>query len=126
MLYCAHPLPAIARLVYDPAMSSNPTTPSRVDSVAWTLPNILTYARIALVPALVATFFISGEMGRWIAVGIFIAASVTDYVDGYIARAWQQQSSLGTMLDPIADKLLVSAALLLLAANETIDRKSVV
>jgi cardiolipin synthase len=120
MLCCAQPLPAAARLVYDPAMSSDPTTPSRADSVAWTLPNILTYARIALVPVLVATFFISGEVGRWIAVCIFIAASVTDYVDGYIARAWQQQSSLGTMLDPIADKLLVSAALLLLAANETI------
>lgn len=101
-------------------MSSDPTTPSRVDSVAWTLPNILTYARIALVPVLLGTFFIPGDMGRWIAVGIFIAASVTDYVDGYIARAWQQQSSLGTMLDPIADKLLVSAALLLLAADETI------
>lgn len=103
-----------------PPMSSEPSSASRTESVAWTLPNILTYARIALVPVLVLTFFISGSTGRWIAVGLFIIASITDYVDGYIARAWQQQSSLGTMLDPIADKLLVAAALLLLAANETI------
>ncbi len=93
---------------------------SRPISPAWNLPNQLTYARIALVPVLVATFFISGDIGRWIAVGIFVVASVTDFIDGYIARAWQQQSSLGAMLDPIADKLLVAAALLLLAADETI------
>lgn len=99
-------------------MTTQPT--SRTESVAWTIPNLLTYARIALVPVLVMTFFVSGDMARWIAVGIFIVASVTDFVDGYIARAWQQQSGLGTMLDPIADKLLVAAALLLLAANETI------
>ena len=103
-----------------PPMTSEPSTSPRTDSVAWTLPNILTSARITLVPVLVSTFFISGDIGRWIAVGIFLAASVTDYVDGYLARALQQQSSLGTMLDPIADKLLVAAALLLLAANETI------
>ncbi|WP_422027644.1 CDP-diacylglycerol--glycerol-3-phosphate 3-phosphatidyltransferase [Pyruvatibacter mobilis] len=102
-------------------MSSEPRVSSAAaTSVAWTLPNILTYARIALVPVLVLTFFIEGNIGRWIAVGIFVAASITDYVDGYIARALKQQSSLGTMLDPIADKLLVAAALLLLAADETI------
>jgi len=105
-------------------MSSEPSTPpssfSRPDSVAWSLPNILTYARIALVPVLLATFFVTGDLGRWIAVGIFLAASITDFIDGYLARALQQQSSLGTMLDPIADKLLVAAALLLLAADETI------
>lgn len=87
---------------------------------AWSLPNLLTYARIALVPVLVGTFFIPGDTANWIALFIFVAASVTDFVDGYLARAWQQQSRLGAMLDPIADKLLVAAALLLLAANETI------
>lgn len=84
------------------------------------LPNILTYGRIAAVPALAACFFIEGANGHWIALGIFIAASITDFLDGYLARAWQQQSSLGRMLDPIADKLLVSAALMMLAANQTI------
>ncbi len=84
------------------------------------LPNILTYARIAAVPALVGCFFLEGNYSYWLALAIFVAAGITDFLDGYFARAWKQQSSLGRMLDPIADKLLVSAALLMLAANQTI------
>ena len=57
---------------------------------------------------------------RWAALFIFIAAAVTDFLDGYFARVWEQQSSLGRMLDPIADKLLVASCLLMLAAEETI------
>ena len=57
---------------------------------------------------------------RWVALAIFIAAGVTDFLDGYFARIWGQQSSLGRMLDPIADKLLVASCLLMLAADETI------
>ncbi|MFW2391106.1 MAG: CDP-diacylglycerol--glycerol-3-phosphate 3-phosphatidyltransferase [Methyloceanibacter sp.] len=84
------------------------------------LPNILTYGRILAVPALVASFFVTGDWGRWLAMWIFIAAGVSDFLDGYLARAWQQQSALGQMLDPIADKLIVAAALLMLAADGTI------
>jgi len=84
------------------------------------LPNLLTYGRIAAVPALVACFFLSGDIANWLAFAIFIFAAVTDFLDGYLARAWAQQSSLGRMLDPIADKLLVAAALIMLAANQTI------
>ncbi|MEM7399383.1 MAG: CDP-diacylglycerol--glycerol-3-phosphate 3-phosphatidyltransferase, partial [Pseudomonadota bacterium] len=84
------------------------------------LPNILTYARIVAVPAMVACFFIDADWGRWLAMWIFIAAGVSDFLDGYLARAWKQQSALGQMLDPIADKLIVAAALLMLAANGTI------
>ena len=84
------------------------------------LPNLLTYVRIAAVPALVACFFLEGDTAHWLAVGIFITAGVTDYLDGYFARAWAQHSALGRMLDPIADKLLVAAALMMLAANQTI------
>lgn len=84
------------------------------------LPNLLTYGRIAAVPALVACFFLSGDIANWLALTIFILAAVTDFLDGYLARAWAQQSSLGRMLDPIADKLLVAAALIMLAANQTI------
>jgi len=58
---------------------------------------------------------------RWTALAIFIAAGVTDFLDGYFARAWAQQSSLGRMLDPIADKLLVSATLLILVADSEIS-----
>jgi CDP-diacylglycerol---glycerol-3-phosphate 3-phosphatidyltransferase len=84
------------------------------------LPNLLTYGRILAVPALVATFYFDGMTARWIALSIFIVAGITDFLDGYLARIWDQQSSLGRMLDPIADKLIVSSALLMLASDDTI------
>jgi cardiolipin synthase len=89
------------------------------------LPNLLTYARIAAVPAVIGAFYgnvvLHGPLWlRWIAVAIFIAAALTDMLDGYFARAWEQQSSFGRMLDPIADKLLVASCLLMLAAADTI------
>ncbi|QKP78743.1 CDP-diacylglycerol--glycerol-3-phosphate 3-phosphatidyltransferase [Methyloligella sp. GL2] len=84
------------------------------------LPNLLTYGRIVAVPALVACFFLPGDIGNWLAMWIFIAAGVTDFLDGYLARAWEQQSALGRMLDPIADKLIVAASLMMLAADQTI------
>ena len=86
----------------------------------WSLPNILTYLRIVAVPAVVAAFYIEGDRGRWLAFGLFAAASITDYFDGYLARLWKQQSTLGRMLDPIADKLLVSVCLLVLTYYGTI------
>ncbi|MCX2696082.1 MULTISPECIES: CDP-diacylglycerol--glycerol-3-phosphate 3-phosphatidyltransferase [Ochrobactrum] len=89
------------------------------------LPNILTYARIIAVPLVVLCFFVEGSLqssdtSRWTALAIFAIASITDFFDGYLARIWQQTSTIGRMLDPIADKLLVSACLLLLAADGTI------
>ena len=89
------------------------------------LPNLLTYARIAAVPAVVGAFYgnvvLNGPLWlRWVAVAIFIAAALTDMLDGYFARAWEQQSSFGRMLDPIADKVLVASCLLMLAAADTI------
>ncbi|MBB4301162.1 cardiolipin synthase [Rhodobium orientis] len=94
-------------------------------SHAYSLPNILTYGRIAAVPMVVVCFFGEGKFSgsdaaRWTAVILFVLASITDFLDGYLARAWDQQSSIGRMLDPIADKLLVAACLLLLAADGTI------
>jgi cardiolipin synthase len=90
------------------------------------LPNILTYARIAAVPAVVACMYwqqiLQGGLWlRWVALAIFIAAAITDFLDGYFARMWGQQSSFGRMLDPIADKLLVASCLLMLAADYTIN-----
>jgi len=89
------------------------------------LPNLLTYARIAAVPLVVALLYWQsiegGALGlRWLALAVFIAAGVTDLFDGYFARIWGQQSSLGRMLDPIADKLLVASSLLMLAATDVI------
>jgi cardiolipin synthase (CMP-forming) len=92
----------------------------------FSLPNILTYGRIVAVPALVAILFWSREDSmRWWALGIFVVAAITDYFDGYFARAWHQYSAIGKMLDPIADKLLVAAALLMLVADETINSWSI-
>jgi cardiolipin synthase (CMP-forming) len=78
------------------------------------LPNILTYARIAAIPVVVGCVYWESIMDgpiwlRWIALAVFIAAGVTDYLDGYYARIWDQQSAFGRMLDPIADKLLVAS-----------------
>jgi len=89
------------------------------------LPNILTYSRCAAVPLVAACLFWSdilhgGIWLRWVALGLFAAAAVTDFFDGYLARAWGQQSAIGRMLDPIADKLLVSTCLLMLASDGTI------
>ena len=86
------------------------------------LPNLLTYGRIVAVPLVVLCFYLEGKLqssdfARWSALAIFIAASITDFFDGYLARAWQQTSTIGRMLDPIADKLLVATCLLLLAAD---------
>ncbi len=91
---------------------------------AMNVPNILTYGRIAAAPLVGATYYIPGNWGPWIAFSIFLVASVTDYFDGYLARAWQQQSALGRMLDPIADKLLVSVAILVLAVDGMFDGTS--
>jgi CDP-diacylglycerol--glycerol-3-phosphate 3-phosphatidyltransferase/cardiolipin synthase len=85
------------------------------------LPNVLTYARIVAVPGLVAClYFLEGDTARWWAFGLFVAAAFTDWLDGYLARLWAQQSTLGRMLDPIADKLIVGTALLMLVADNTI------
>jgi len=94
----------------------------RQASNAFSLPNLLTYGRILAVPLVVLCFFMEGRLqssdfARWAALIIFILASVTDYFDGYLARAWKQTSNIGRMLDPIADKLLVATCLLLLAAD---------
>lgn len=92
----------------------------------WSLPNILTFGRLAAVPVVTALLFWP-ELGwvRWTALGIFALAAITDFLDGYLARAWEQQSSLGRMLDPIADKLLVAACLLVLTAKGTIQGWSI-
>jgi len=95
-------------------------------SLSMSLPNILTYGRIAAVPILAAVlFFGTGETSRWLAFAIFVAACVTDWLDGYLARIWEQQSNLGRMLDPIADKLLVGATLLMLVYIDTIGGWSI-
>ena len=91
-------------------------------SRAYNIPNLLTYGRILAVPLIVLCFFVEGKLSisntaRWVALWIFVIASLTDFLDGYLARIWNQTSNIGRMLDPIADKLLVASCLLMLAAD---------
>ena len=104
--------------------STTTSTPGPLRAHPLALPNILTYGRIAAVPLVVGCMFWQnilhgGLWLRWVALAIFIAAGVSDFLDGYFARIWAQQSSLGRMLDPIADKLLVASCLLMLGRRET-------
>jgi cardiolipin synthase (CMP-forming) len=95
----------------------NHSVPAAKPSKVWTVPNMLTYGRIVAVPVVAALLMVGGERSRWVALGIYILAAITDFLDGYLARKWQQQSALGRMLDPIADKVLVAVVLLVLAAD---------
>jgi cardiolipin synthase len=106
-------------------MSSADPMPRVRRGGAFNVPNLLTYGRVVAVPVVAACLFVQviyegGIWLRWVALTIFIAAAITDYFDGYLARAWSQHSAIGRMLDPIADKLLVGIVLLMLAADGTI------
>jgi CDP-diacylglycerol--glycerol-3-phosphate 3-phosphatidyltransferase len=84
------------------------------------LPNLLTLARIALTPVFVAAFWLDMPVGRWVVLGIFLVAAITDYADGWVARRRNVESRLGQMLDPIADKLLIASALVMLVYMDDI------
>ena len=90
------------------------------------IPNILTIGRIIIVPIFIFTFFLPGLFGDLIPFFLFVLASFTDYLDGLLARLFKEESKLGELLDPIADKILVSTALLLLIMNGTIKNFEVV
>lgn len=82
-----------------------------------TIPNILTFIRVALIPVVVALLFFDNPSLRWWAFGLFLGLAVTDFFDGYLARALDQQSELGALMDPIADKVLVAALIVALVAR---------
>ena len=78
------------------------------------IPNILTLARIVFIPLLVVLFYLPVSWSMPLAAGLFALASVTDWLDGYLARRWDQSTPFGAFLDPVADKLMVAVALALL------------
>ena len=81
----------------------------------WNLPNILTLLRLLAAPGLAVMFlYFSRPYADWYALVLFVGAAVTDWFDGYLARAWKQETKMGAMLDPIADKAMVVIALMIL------------
>ena len=84
------------------------------------LPNMLTLSRIGVIPILALVIYVNQPATRWIALALFTLAGITDYFDGYLARNRGQVSALGRFLDPIADKLLVAAVLLMLVGVDSI------
>ena len=90
------------------------------------IPNILTIGRIIIVPFFVISFFLPGFYGEIIPFLLFILASFTDFLDGLLARLYKEESKLGELLDPIADKIIVSTALILLVMNGTIQNYEVI
>ena len=106
--------------VHDFTAPMNAVLPRR-RSPAWTLANCLTYGRLVAVPVVAGLLFWPDEpSARLAAFAVYVLAAITDYLDGYVARTYAQSSALGRMLDPIADKLLVSACLLMLVAAGTL------
>ena len=87
----------------------------------YSLPNILTISRILAIPLIVALFWVKGDAARWAMLALFALAGVTDYFDGMLARSMGNISSLGRFLDPVADKLLVSALLIMLVWSGNIS-----
>jgi len=79
-----------------------------------TLPTLLTLLRIALLPVIIVIFYLPYSWARPVSCFIFVIAGITDWLDGYLARRWNQESRFGAFLDPVADKLMVATALILL------------
>lgn len=95
-------------------------TPKRTNQI-WTLPNILTYIRIIIIPVIFYMLYSKNMFySNYLACGIFVFASITDYLDGYISRKMKSTSEIGRFLDPIADKLLVTAVLIVLVQTKFI------
>ena len=99
-------------ILFPRAMAKNPTLTS--------IPNLLTYGRIVAIPVICLLVVADVPALRWLALLLYLAAAVTDYLDGYLARKWNQSSPLGQMLDPIADKLLIGALIVVFAWDATL------
>ncbi len=86
----------------------------------WNAPNILTLLRIVLIPVFIVTYYLPVAWGPLLTTALFVLAALTDWLDGYLARRLNQTSAFGAFLDPVADKLMVVSALVLLAADPEI------
>src|SRR5271165_1122839 len=94
------------------------STPESEAPSHWTLPNTLTWLRILMIPAILILFYLPYSWKDPAACAAFALAGITDSLDGYYARKWGQTSRLGAFLDPVADKLIVAAALVLIVSKD--------
>ncbi|WGI21274.1 CDP-diacylglycerol--glycerol-3-phosphate 3-phosphatidyltransferase [Amylibacter sp. IMCC11727] len=91
--------------------------------MTWNLPNILTVLRLIAAPGVAILFlYFQRPVADWVALILFITAALTDFLDGYLARLWKQESKFGAMLDPIADKAMVIIALVIIVGLSTADK----
>ena len=106
---------------YNAMLAFKLVTASRLDpmsgSTLFSIPNIITAARIVLIPCFVISFYLPTKHNGIITAGLFCLAGVTDWLDGFLARQLNQVSRFGAFLDPVADKLIVAVALVLLVGN---------
>jgi len=100
-----------------PTQGGSQTINVQTDNM-WNTPNLLTLLRIALIPVFVGIFYIPTRWSRFACALVFTVAALTDWLDGYLARRWEQTSFLGAFLDPVADKLMVAVALVLLVQSD--------
>ncbi|GAB4265436.1 MAG: CDP-diacylglycerol--glycerol-3-phosphate 3-phosphatidyltransferase [Pararhodobacter sp.] len=90
--------------------------------MTWSIPNTLTILRLVAAPAVAVMFlYFARPWADWLALILFLGAAITDFFDGYLARLWRQESRIGAMLDPIADKAMVVIALLVLTGYSGMD-----
>ena len=88
-----------------------------------TIPNILTVARIIAIPVFIIAYFLSPDQKNTVAVAIFVLAALTDWLDGFLARKLKEVSPFGAFLDPVADKLIVCTALVLLVSDDNVSNQ---
>ncbi len=86
----------------------------------WNVPNVLTMLRLVLIPLFVIAYYWPRPWGRELATALFILAAITDWLDGYLARKLEQHSHFGAFLDPVADKLMIAAALVMLVSDPNV------
>ncbi len=109
-----------------PSGGRSPLSPAcglgHVEAMRWTIPNILTTLRLLAAPGVAVMFlYFHRPWADWLALVLFLGAAITDYFDGYLARLWKQESRIGAMLDPIADKAMVVIALLVITGYSGMD-----
>ena len=109
---------AQSSIISTPAPERDRITERRNHAIMTNLPNLLTVGRIALIPPFVGLFYVSGDAAIWAVFALFVVAAVSDFLDGWLARRLGQTSEFGRIFDPIADKLIVAAALIMLVASE--------